>query len=1196
MDGCEAAVHSAYAVSENAFIYPITPSTTMGEHFDEWATLGKKNIWGDTVRVDMLEHEGGAAGSLHGSVIAGNLSCSFTAAQGLLLKIPNMYIMAGELNPCVIHVAARALTKSSLSIHGDHQDVMSCRQTGWAMLASSSPQECMDLGLVSHLATLKARIPFLHFFDGMRTSHEISKVKPIPYEDIAKIFPSEALQKNLRKYQATPHNPLHRGLVHNPDVYFQNVVSAQKFYDMAPEIVEETMKEVGELTGREYNLFDYHGPENARRVIVLMGSGVQTSQETVDYLNKELPDDPVGVLAVRLYRPWSRKHFLQKLPKTVRKIAVMDRTREEGSAGLPLYLDVLATIRESPLNTQIEEITSGEYGLSSKEFLPRMVKASLNNLDAKGADTFKQRYLIGIKDDVTNTSLDYGDELSTIPPGTKQCIFWGKGSDGTIGANKSAIAIIANETNFKAQGFFEYDSYKTDGTTRSHLRFGPSEIKSEYAIQSKADYIACNQPHFVKMYDLIDSLKEGGVFVLNSHWKDVKAMESNLPNKLKKKIGEKKAKFYTINATDLAHKVGLGRRINMIMQSCFFKLSGVLPIDSAIELLKKDIHKLYKAQGEKVIEMNIAGVDGAFEHLKEIEYPSSWAELTVEEPREDLSIPEEVRNVAMPMNHWKGDSLPVSAFRPGGMVPGGSNFTGYEKRGIADELPVWGIENCTECNYCSLVCPHASIRPFLLDKKEQKGVPKKFPMRKTAGGLSLSILNSPYDCTGCGLCSEACPAEIITMTPVEEMDLEREEGWWKYGLSLSPKENTSGRETIKGSQFEQPLMEFSGACSGCGQTPYVKLLTQLFGERMLLANATGCSIIWGGVYPHLPYTTRTTDGKGPVYNNSLFEDNAEFGYGMLRSKNTRRSRLTKHIQILLDMDKEGLLSGKLREKLGEWLENKEDPEICAGLHPVIREELAANLGSVGESGLLEELRYIEGEKDLLTVDSTWIIGGDGWAYDIGYAGLDHILHSDANFNVFVMDNEMYANTGGQASKATEMGSSVKFNLGGKREFKKDLGKLAMASGNVYVGSIAMGANYSQMIDVLTEAESYPGPSLVLAFCPCIGWGIDMQKGLQLQKEAVDCGIWPLYSFDPRREQGDKFQLHSKKIKADLKEHLMKQLRYRKLQTVDPQAMDYLHEKLQGHLKERMEDYRIMDMDDEDMLDYLQDKLDTQASD
>ena len=976
---------------------------------------------------------------------------------------------------------------------------------------------------------------------------------------------------------------MHRGLVHNPDVYFQNVVGTQRFYDACPGIVESTMKQIKELTGREYNLFDYFGAKDASKIIIVMGSAFRTVQEVVEHMN-EREGSKLGVIGVRLFRPWSKEHLRAVIPDTVKKIAVLDRSREEGSAGLPLYLDVLSTILEHPDPSKRHPIiTGGQFAISGKEFTPAMTKAVFDNLDAS---TPKDRYTIGIKDDVTHTSLDYGDEINTVPESIKQCIFWGLGGDGTLGANKSAISMIGNETKLKAQGFFEYDSYKTDGATISHLRFGPQEIKSEYKILNNADYISCNQDTYVKKYyDMVDPLKEGGTFVLNSRWNSLEALEAALPNKMKITIAKKNAKVYNIDAAAIAREVGLGRHVNMIMQSAFFTLSGVLPIDEALQLLKSDVEKMYRTKGASVIKNNIDGVDRTASSIQAIEYPrEKWLTLAPNEPVPDPSFPHFFRKVCSPVLNWKGDDIPVSEFDPAGLtwLP---CLTQYEKRGIAADIPIWEPDTCTNCNYCSLVCPHAAIRPFLLTKDETKKAPKGLKTKKAdVGKFNYSMQVSPLDCTGCGVCAEVCPSECLFMTPVKTVDMEKECSYWDYDIALPYKPNPSDKETIKGSQFEQPLFEFSGACSGCGETPYIKLATQLFGSRMVIAAASGCVVVYSGMFPHLPYATRKENSRGPAYTHSLFEDNAEYGYGLVRSNQVRRERMNKNMGELIGL----LEEGKLKEHLVEWRENMLDVEICEDLHSKIPGEIEKLPGS-GRAGELRD--EIIREKDLLTVNSYWIVGGDGWAYDIGYGGLDHILNTDGNFNVLVMDNEMYANTGGQASKATQMGASVKFSLGGKNEFKKDLGRMAMAQGNVYVASIALGANYQHALDCMLEADSYPGPSLILAFSPCIGWGMDsMKESNQMQKLAVDSGYWPIYSFDPRKDDGQKFQLHSQKIRTDISEFLKRQIRFRKLQVENPEKTKILNDKLQEHVLMKHDMLKQMSLDDEDKLEYLTKKI------
>ena len=979
-------------------------------------------------------------------------------------------------------------------------------------------------------------------------------------------------------------------------------MATQKYYDAAPEIIASSMKELGELTGREYNLFDYFGGSNPEKVIVSMGSSIQTIQETLEYLN-EKEGDKYGLLAVRLYRPWSIEHFMKVLPPSVQKIAVLDRCREEGCAGLPLYLDVLTTFKqhadklgESNKHPVNPVITSGIYGLSSKNLTPGMVKAVYDNLDAQQPKT---NYTLGINDDVTFTSLDYSEDFSTIAPGTKQCIFWGRGSDGTIGANKSAISIIANNTKWHAQGSFQYDAYKTDGTTLSNLRFGPKPIRSEYKILNNADYISCNEPTYVKKYEMVDKLKERGIFVINSSWNTLGAMEKNLPGKMRRTLAEKKAKLYNIDAGEMAKKIGLGNRINMIMQTAFFKLSEVLPIEGALELLKEDIGVMYKdKKGSHTVKMNRQAVDWSSSAIKRIKYPTDrWLNAKDEQPEDMSKLPGIVKEVSKELLHWKGDALPVSKFEPGGYIftPG---LTKYEKRGIAGEIPIWEEGNCICCNHCSIICPHAAIRPFLLNKAETQKAPKGFRSRRAidAGTFNMSIQVSPLDCTGCQLCATICPSKCLDMTKVQEVNMKKEIGYWEYAQELSHKKNPADRGTVKGSQFEEPLLQFSGACSGCGETPVMKLITQLFGERMMIANATGCSRVWGGMFPHLAYGARKLDGKGPAFAHSLFEDNAEFGYGMVRAQQTRRNTLEQHVRALvakLPDEHSGLI-----KLLRSWIENKEDPEKCGILHPEIMaglKEVAPNkIPDVdGEDGTLSDLleRVMDGS-NLFTVNSYWFIGGDGWAYDIGYGGLDHILNTDADFNILVMDNEGYANTGFQMSKSTPLGASMKYSLAGKNDFKKDLGMTAMSQGNVYVASINLFADLNHAMNCIKEADSFPGPSIILAFTPCIGWGMpEMKDGIAISKQAVDSGYWPLYSFDPRRED-NKFHLDSKRIKIDAYDFLNKQQRFRKLNNESPERFKELQEKLQLWIREKHGKLVKMGMENEELFEHLQKTMGT----
>ncbi|XP_064607290.1 pyruvate:ferredoxin oxidoreductase-like [Liolophura sinensis] len=1183
MDGNEAAAYVAYALSDISFIYPISPATSMGDHMDKWASLETKNIFGSTVDVNMMQSEGGAAGALHGAAAAGALSSTFTASQGLLLMIPNMYLLAGELVPTVFHVSARTVSKHALSIFNDHSDVMATRQTGFAMLCSSSVQEVMDLALVSHIASVKARLPFMHFFDGYRTSAEVSKIKPIPYSAMAEIFPDDLAQKHLRDFALNPNKPMIRGTGQRPDIFFQSTVAANKYYNECPSIVEQTLEEVYAITGRKYNLFDYHGSPTADRVAVIMGSGAKTIEETVDYLNAK--GENVGVVNVHLFRPWSSKHLLAAIPQSATKIAVLDRTREDGAAGMPLFLDVNVAFSDAKRQALI---TGGQYGLASKEFTPEMVQAVFENLNAEKP---KESYVIGIEDDVTHTSLPYGAPLKTIPEGTKQCIFWGLGSDGTVGAAKEAIKTIGLNTPLKAQGHFVYDSHKADGVTISHVRFGPEDIKSEYTIHSDADYVSCAHPSYVyKFNQLLEPLKPGGTFVLNSPWVTMEEMQAKLPALIKQQIAEKKLQFYNIDAIGLAAKVGLGKRINMIMQAAFYELSGVLPVEDAMQLLKRSIEKSYGHKGPKIVESNQSAVDSARKSIQKIDYPSSWDRSDANAAKKSASNePEFVEKIMHPVLALEGDKLPVSAFEPGGYMPIGT--TEYEKRGIAPNIPVWIPDACTQCNYCAIVCPHAVVRPFLLDKNEAKSAPPGFEARKAKGGAEVSGFNytiqiSPMDCTGCEVCVESCPDDALYMAPFNEV-AEKYRPHWDYAIKLDEKGEIGDKFTVKGSQFEKPLMEFSGACAGCGETPYMKLATQLFGDKMVIANSSGCSSVWGGTAAAVPFTT-SKDGRGPAWGRSLFEDTAEYGFGMMLATKQRRRMLQKDVELAMENVP---LSEELHSLFGKWVKNMDSSAHCDNLAPMIEEALEKEKD---KDPILQRLHQ---QRDLFRTQSHWLVGGDGWAYDIGYGGLDHVISKGENVNILVLDTEMYSNTGGQVSKATQLSTVTKFASSGKRHVKKDLGMMAMLYENVYVASVALGANMNQTVQAFKEAESYNGTSIIIAYSPCIDWGIEMKNMMHEQKEAVESGYWTLYRFDPRKADlgQNPFQLDSKRIKGDLHEFLHQQNRFQQLVRKNKDEAALLHTSLHDISSHRHKKLLKMAMDEHELLEHLKNLLGEEVS-
>jgi len=1160
IDGNTAAAHIAYALSDVAAIYPITPSSPMGEIADEWGAEGRTNIFGQKVSIRELQSEAGAAGSVHGSLAAGALTSTFTASQGLLLMIPNMYKIAGELLPGVFHVSARALATHALSIFGDHSDVMAVRQTGFGLIASGSVQEVLDLGLVAHLSAIESSLPFINFFDGFRTSHEVQKVSMIPYADIANLVDYDAVEE-FRSRAMNPEHPHLRGTNQNPDIFFQNREAVNLFYEELPGIVEDCMKKVGRATGRHYKLFDYVGHPDADRVVVSMGSSSETIEEVVNYLNTK--NEKVGLIKVRLYRPFVSQAFLAALPASAERITVLDRTKEPGSVGEPLYQDVCTAFLE---RGEIPSITSGRYGLGSKDFTPAMVKAVFDNMKSTGP---KNHFTVGINDDVSRTSLEYEAELAdTTPQGTVQCKFWGLGSDGTVGANKSAIKIIGDNTDMYAQGYFSYDAKKSGGYTISHLRFGQEPIQSTYLV-NQADYVACHQPSYVRQYDVLEGIKDGGTFLLNAPWTTVEDMEANLPAAMRRTIAQKKLRLYTIDAVKIAGEVGLGGRINMIMQTAFFKLSNVLPIDQALDLLKDSIKKTYGKKGDKVVNMNIEAVDKTIENIQEIDYPETWIEA-VDQPQPASQDPEFVKNVVRPMLSLKGDDLPVSAFTPDGIFPIGT--TKYEKRGVAINVPEWIPENCVQCNQCSFVCPHATITPIVLTDQEKEAAPETFTCLEAKGkelkGYHFRIQVNPLDCQGCGNCADICPAKekALVMRPLHTQTKEQIPNY-NYSTTVPFKDDLLPRTTLKGSQLQQPLLEFSGACAGCGETPYVKLMTQMFGERMMIANATGCSSIWGGTAPTIPYCVNK-DGHGPTWGNSLFEDAAEFGYGMLLAVQQRRNKLADLLRDALQAD----LSAELKEAIQGWLEHMYDAEQSRQYGDRIKELILES----EPNNLLDEIWNME---DMFTKKSVWAFGGDGWAYDIGYGGLDHVLASGEDINILVMDTEVYSNTGGQSSKATPLGSIAKFAAAGKPTAKKEMGRMLMTYGYVYVASVAMGANKQQLLKALNEAESYNGPSIILAYAPCINQGIKkgMGKSQEEEKLAVKSGYWPLYRYNPMlaKEGKNPFILDSKKPDGTLREFLAGENRYDLLHRTNPELAEKYQAEMEREVWTRYEVFRRM---------------------
>ncbi len=1164
MDGNMAAAYVAYAFTEVAAIYPITPSSPMGEYIDEWAAHGRKNMFGQVVSVSELQSEGGASGAVHGSLAAGALTSTFTASQGLLLMIPNMYKISGELLPGVFHVSARTVATHALSIFGDHSDVMAVRQTGFGILASGSIQEIMDMAGVAHLSAIKSRVPFLHFFDGFRSSHEIQKIEVIDYGDFKKLVDMEALRK-FRERALNPEHPVTRGTAQNPDIFFQARESSNSFYIKAPEIAADYMDKISKLTGRVYKPFNYVGAKDAEYIIIAMGSVTETIDETVQYLNKL--GEKVGVVKVHMYRPFSPEFLFKAIPKTVKKIAVLDRTKEPGATGEPLYLDVRDAYHDVDKRPVI---IGGRYGLSSKDTTPGQIKAVYDNLKLPNP---KNGFTIGINDDVTHTSLEVKDEIETAPEGTIRCKFWGLGSDGTVGANKNAIKIIGDDTDLYAQGYFAYDSKKSGGLTISHLRFGKKPIKSTYLI-TDADFVACHKQSYVRQYDLLKGLKKGGTFVLNCQWSP-EELERELPAGIKKYLAANNIDFYTIDATSIAAEIGLGSRINMIMQAAFFKLAKVIPIDDAVKYMKEAIKKTYGKKGEKIVKMNYQAVDKGIESLRKIKILEGWKDAVEMHDTAETQEPEYIKNILRVINRQEGDSIPVSAFVgvEDGTFPQGT--AAYEKRGIAINVPEWQKDNCIQCNQCSYVCPHAVIRPVLLTDKELKGAPEKFETIKAKGkgldGFNYRVQVSTLDCTGCGNCANVCPAKekALIMKPLSSQQVQVEN--WNFAAKIPVKENAVPSDTVKGSQFKKPLFEFSGACGGCGETPYAKLVTQLFGDRMLIANATGCSSIWGGSAPSAPYTTNA-EGKGPAWANSLFEDNAEYGFGMVLGIKQKRNKIEDCMKQLLEMGIDSTVKGAMKE----WIAGREDEMISRESAAKLLKLLGADLGSKEANELRDRILHL---KDYLIKKSVWVFGGDGWAYDIGYGGLDHVLASGENINVLVFDTEVYSNTGGQSSKATPIGAVAKFAASGKKVKKKDLGLMAITYGYVYVAQIAMGASQKQTLNALLEAERYSGPSIVIAYSPCINHGIYAGMGCsQLrEKQAVEAGYWHLYRYNPELEKEGKnpFVLDSKEPTEPFKEFLMGEVRYASLTKTFPEIAKNLFGKAEKDAKAKYEKYRAM---------------------
>ena len=1152
IDGNTAAAHVAYAFSEVAAIYPITPSSPMAENSDEWAAQGRKNMFGQQLRIAEMQSEAGAAGAVHGSLCAGALTTTFTASQGLLLMIPNMYKIAGELMPCVFHVSARALASHALNIFGDHADVMACRQTGFAMLCSNSVQEVMDLALVSHLATLKSKVPFLHFFDGFRTSHEVSKIDAIDYEDMKKLVDMKDVE-DFKSRALNPEHPVQKGTAQNGDIYFQNREACNKYYDAVPEIVENCMAQVESITGRKYNLFDYYGAPDADKIIVMMGSGCEAAEETVDYINAR--GGKVGLVKVRLYRPFRADKLAAAIPSTVKYISVLDRTKEPGALGEPLYLDVCSALAGKGYT-----ILGGRYGMGSKEFNPTMIYGIYENMGGEN----KNHFTVGIVDDVTFTSLPMDKVINAAPEGSICCKFYGLGSDGTVGANKNSIKIIGDHTEKYAQGYFHYDSKKSGGITISHLRFGDKPIKSSYLIDH-ADFVACHCPSYIYRYDMLSDIKENGTFLLNSIW-EPEEMDKMLPAQVKNAIAKKHVKFYTLDGNKVIASIGATKGVNTVMQAAFFKLADIIPYAEAENYMKQAIKKTYGKKGDAVVNMNYAAVDGAIANLKEVKYPESWATTTEGAPMVEIRGTDYFKNTINPVLCQQGDKLPVSAFSADGVVPVGT--TKYEKRGTAVKVPTWHIENCIQCNQCSMVCPHAAIRPVLKTPEQLADAPETFAVKDATGfkGYKFRVQVSPYDCTGCGSCANVCPAKVkaLTMIPVAEA-IEQNAKNWEYAEALPENDKIYKEDSPKGSQFKKPLFEFSGACAGCGETPYVKLVTQLFGDRMIVANATGCSSIYGGSAPTCPYTVNDK-GHGPAWANSLFEDNAEFGYGMNLAVTQRRNKLEEDMRAAFDSVNE-----KTNAAFCEWIAGKDDAEKSK----IAAEKVLAAIEE--ETACPEIIDNIKKNADCLVKKSIWIFGGDGWAYDIGYGGVDHVLAMGEDVNILVLDTEVYSNTGGQASKSTPTGSIAKFAASGKRTKKKDLGMMAMSYGYVYVAQVSLGANMAQVVKALKEAEAYHGPSLVICYAPCINHGINMSNAISEMKKAVDCGYWSLYRYNPTLADEGKnpFTLDSKDPTLDYKSFLLGETRYTSLKKMFPEQADKLFDINEKDAAERREKYKEM---------------------
>ncbi len=1157
MDGNNAAAYASYAFTDVAAIYPITPSSTMAEVTDEWAAAGMKNIFGNTVKVVEMQSEAGAAGAVHGSLTAGALTTTYTASQGLLLMIPNMYKIAGEQLPCVFNVSARCLASHALSIFGDHSDVMACRQTGFAMLASTNPQEAMDLGAVAHLTTIKSRIPFLHFFDGFRTSHEYQKVACWDFDELAEMVDWDALSA-WRHSSLNPEHPAQRGTAQNGDVFFQAREASNGAYLNVPEITQQYMDMVNERIGTDYKLFNYYGADDAEQVIIAMGSVCDTIKETVDYLNGQ--GQKVGLVTVRLYRPFSAKHLCEAIPETVKKISVLDRTKEPGALGEPLYLDVVAALKECG-KFEDADIYAGRYGLASKDTTPACIIAVFKN-------TEKKHFTVGIEDDVTNLSLPLDENPDTTPEGIKSCKFWGLGADGTVGANKNSVKIIGDHTDMNVQAYFDYDSKKSGGLTCSHLRFGHAPITSTYLI-NKADFVACHKASYIRQYDMVSDIKPGGVFLLNCSWTG-EELDKHLPGQVKKYIADNNIQFYTIDGVKIGLEIGLGNRINTVLQSAFFKLADIIPTEDAIKYMKEAAKKSYSKKGDAVVQMNYDAIDAGAQQIVKVDVPESWKDCEYEDISThfegDSELIDYVNNILVPISEFAGSKLPVSAFTKyqTGEVPLGSSA--YEKRGIAVKVPTWNPETCIQCGQCSYVCPHGVIRPVVLTEEELKNAPEgiKYTNAKQLDGLYYTMAISVLDCTGCGSCANVCPGNIKNDTLVMNMldDQLDQQKYYDYASELGEKQAVLDKfppTKVKGSQFKKPYLEFSGACAGCGETPYAKLVTQLFGDRMFIANATGCSSIWGASCPSAPYTTNA-QGEGPAWANSLFEDNAEFGLGMFIAQDTLRAQNIEKAAKVAEENPE------VKPAFDKFMETKEN----GFANKVATEELIKAISNINS----QEAKDVLADKEYLSKKSCWIFGGDGWAYDIGFGGVDHALASGNDVNILVFDTEVYSNTGGQSSKATPTGAIAKFAAAGKEVKKKDLAAIAMSYGYIYVAQVAMGYNQQQCLNAILEAESYNGPSLIIAYAPCINHGIKggMTIAQTEEKKAVESGYWHCFRYDPRRaaEGKNPFQLDSKKPTKEYKDFLMGEVRYNSLARSNPARAEELFDKAVKNAEDKYE--------------------------